>query len=80
MSCRKWDLRRVAEVQLALRPLQMTWNGAIPTELAYALEDGSVHLLDVASCLDEGRTAGHASSPAAAVGFHSANLCFCVHA
>ena len=54
----------ITELPLTQRPLQMAWNRAMPCELAYALEDGSVHLLDVAPCLRKGR--GSLSPPAVA--------------
>lgn len=54
----------IAELQLSQRPLQMAWNRALPSELAYALEDGSIHLLDVSPCLLKGRSSQGPTAPA----------------
>lgn len=44
-------METIAEVSLTEQPMQMAWNRLIPTELAYALADSSVSLLNVAHCL-----------------------------
>lgn len=44
-------METIAEVSLKEQPMQMAWNHLIPTELAYALADSSVSLLNLACCL-----------------------------
>ena len=50
-----WTLERVALQRTKLRVLHLVWSRATARELAYALEDGSLHLmrlqLDTASSL-----------------------------
>lgn len=48
-GCGGWSLRTVAIVRTRLRTLDLAWSHAIPAELAYLLDDGSVHLLDAAT-------------------------------
>lgn len=59
---------RVAEAQLAQRPMHIAWNRAARADLLILLEDGSVHLLDVERCLQQRiSSAGEAPSLAAQV-------------
>ena len=42
---------RIAESQLAQRPLHIAWNRAARSDLLILLEDGSVHRMDLSNCL-----------------------------
>jgi len=51
---------RVAESQLAQRPMHIAWNRAARADLLILLEDGSVHRLDVDRCLRHRSSAAEA--------------------
>ena len=52
-GCSGWRMGRVAEAQLAQRPVHVAWNRAARADLLIVLEDGSVHRMDVDSCLKQ---------------------------
>lgn len=41
----RWNLKQVAIQRTRQRVLNLAWSRAMPSELVYALEDGSLHLL-----------------------------------
>ena len=53
---------RIAECQLAQRPMHIAWNRAARADLLMLLEDGSVHRMDVDHCLRH-RSASAAPQP-----------------